>query len=71
MSYKNYDNTEMVDKNGVPIYGMDLELAKKQLAKKDTKREAEAAAWIEEITGEKVDATDLEGSLKSGIILCK
>eukprot|EP01080_Neovahlkampfia_damariscottae_P011822 gene11822-5153_t len=70
MSYKSYDSAEMVDKNGVPIYGMDLELAKKKLAKKDTKREAEAAQWIEDVTGEKVDANDLEGSLKSGIILC-
>jgi transgelin len=50
---------------------MDLDLAKKQLAKKDPQRDAEAAAWIEELTGEKIDSKDLENALKSGVTLCK
>jgi hypothetical protein len=52
-----------------PVYGMDLELKKKQESAFDPQLEAQAKNWIQAVTGETI--TDLHQSLKDGVILCK
>ncbi|KND02200.1 uncharacterized protein SPPG_02686 [Spizellomyces punctatus DAOM BR117] len=55
----------------VPIYGLDKELAAKAAAKYDPAREAEARAWVEEVTGEKCQGETLQDGLRDGVLLCK
>eukprot|EP00698_Gefionella_okellyi_P022067 TRINITY_DN7262_c0_g1_i1.p1 TRINITY_DN7262_c0_g1~~TRINITY_DN7262_c0_g1_i1.p1 ORF type:complete len:151 (-),score=28.73 TRINITY_DN7262_c0_g1_i1:53-505(-) len=50
--------------------GYDAELEKKRLEKYDPKQEADARAWIEEVTGKKIEGSFAEG-LKSGALLCE
>ncbi|KAI8587887.1 calponin homology domain-containing protein [Geranomyces variabilis] len=54
-----------------PVRGLDKDLAAKAAAKYDPVREAEARAWIEQITGEKFASDDFQESLKDGVLLCK
>ncbi|KAF0979445.1 hypothetical protein FDP41_001788 [Naegleria fowleri] len=70
-TYKDSSEAVMYDKNGLPIYGMDLELAKKQASRHDPEKEAEVRSWIEAVTGEKFASKDFQESLKDGILLCK
>lgn len=55
------------------MYGLDRELAEKAAANYDHEREAQAKAWLEEVTGETwEDGTEaFEAALKDGTILCK
>ncbi|EOD15061.1 hypothetical protein EMIHUDRAFT_434223 [Emiliania huxleyi CCMP1516] len=55
--------------DGIPLYGMDKELADKAAAKFDPKMEREAREWIEAVTGEALEGT-LQEALKSGVVLC-
>jgi hypothetical protein len=59
-----------VDANGVPLYGMDKELAEKQAAKFDPAVEKSCREWIETVTGEKMGECTLQEELKSGVVLC-
>jgi len=63
-----YDAAEKTE-DGIPLYGMDKELAAKAAAKRDPKKEQEARGWIEALTGMSLDGT-LQEALKSGIVLC-
>lgn len=51
-------------------YGLDAELARKQLAKYDHQAEKLAIQWIEAVTNEKFPS-DFATSLKDGQLLCK
>lgn len=68
-----HNEAQMIDPStGLPVYGMDLEIKKKIMDKKDPKKEQEVRDWIEEITGEKfAKKDDFQASLKDGILLCK
>ena len=63
-----YDAAEKTE-DGIPLYGMDKELAAKAAAKRDPKKEQEARGWIEALTGMSLEGT-LQEALKSGIVLC-
>ena len=63
-----YDGAAKRD-DGIPLYGMDKELADKAAAKFDPKMEREAREWIEAVTGEALEGT-LQEALKSGVVLC-
>jgi len=63
-----YDAAEKTE-DGIPLYGLDKELAAKAAAKRDPKKEQEARAWIEALTGTSLEGT-LQEALKSGIVLC-
>jgi len=54
---------------GLPLYGIDRELAAKAAAKYDPKLEAQAREFIESLTGEKFSG-DFLSSLKDGVLLC-
>ncbi|KAL9642979.1 hypothetical protein ABK040_010671 [Willaertia magna] len=69
--YKDLGEAQLYDKNGLPIYGMDLELYKKQASKYDPEKESEVKEWIEAVTGERFASNDFQESLKDGILLCK
>lgn len=68
-----HSEAQMIDPStGLPVYGMDLEIKKKIMGKKDVKKEEEIRNWIEEITGEKFsNPDDFQASLKDGQLLCK
>ena len=59
-----------LDVNGVPLYGLDKELAEKAAAKYDHALEAEVRAWIEAVTGERMGSGSFQQELKSGAVLC-
>ncbi|KAJ3039095.1 Muscle-specific protein 20 [Rhizophlyctis rosea] len=62
----------MTGNTAVPIYGLDKELAAKAQAKYDPEREREAREWVENVTGEKIEAgQSLQDGLKDGVLLCK
>ena len=63
-----YDGAAKRD-DGIPLYGMDKELADKAAAKFDPKMEREAREWIKAVTGEALEGT-LQEALKSGVVLC-
>jgi hypothetical protein len=67
------ENAEMVDPStGLPVYGMDLEIKRKIMGKRDVTKEAEVRDWIQDVTGEKYShPDDIQASLKDGILLCK
>lgn len=71
-NYIQYDpNAVVTSKDGIPIYGMDLELEAKKMAKYDKEKENDVRYWIESVTGEAFKSEDFEESLKDGILLCK
>ena len=49
-TYTSKDDAE-VDANGVPLYGLDKELAAKKAAKYDPVMEAQARDWVNAIAG--------------------
>ncbi|KAN0032408.1 hypothetical protein ACTFIV_006302 [Dictyostelium citrinum] len=51
-------------------FGLDADLANKRAALYDKDLENDTRAWIESLTGEKING-DLIAALKSGVILCK
>ena len=58
--------------DGMRLYGLDAELAKKAQGKRDDKYERELLSWLEQVSGEKAEfPNDIIGSLKSGVLLCK
>jgi hypothetical protein len=70
--YIQYDPNQVVtNKDGIPIYGMDLELEAKKMAKYDKEKENDVRFWIEAVTGESFSSDDFQDSLKSGVLLCK
>jgi hypothetical protein len=73
MRSSNHEEAQMIDEStGLPVYGMDLEIKKKMLAKRDTTKETEIREWIEEVTKVKYShPDDIQASLKDGILLCK
>jgi len=71
-NYTQYDtNTVVTNKDGIPIYGMDLELEAKKMAKYDKEKENDVRYWIEAVTGESFRNDDFQDSLKDGTLLCK
>eukprot|EP00027_Filamoeba_sp_ATCC50430_P004432 CAMPEP_0168551500 /NCGR_PEP_ID=MMETSP0413-20121227/6206_1 /TAXON_ID=136452 /ORGANISM="Filamoeba nolandi, Strain NC-AS-23-1" /LENGTH=129 /DNA_ID=CAMNT_0008582031 /DNA_START=83 /DNA_END=472 /DNA_ORIENTATION=- len=56
--------------NHGPDYGLDAELKAKRDAQYDPKLEAQARAWVESMTGEKLSGSFHE-ALKNGVVLCK
>jgi len=71
-SYIQYDPNQVVtNKDGIPIYGMDLELEAKKMAKYDKEKENDVRFWIEAVTGEQFKSDDFVESLKDGVLLCK
>ncbi len=71
MSYSSYD-TALKGKDGIPIYGMDAELAAKLESKYDRQKEAEVIDWIEQVTSKQFpDKNNFQGSLKDGTLLCE
>jgi len=71
-SYIQYDPNQVVtNKDGIPIYGMDLELEAKKMAKYDKEKENDVRYWIEAVTGEQFKSDDFVESLKDGVLLCK
>ncbi|EFC36106.1 hypothetical protein NAEGRDRAFT_76225 [Naegleria gruberi] len=69
--YTNKSQATVHDKNGLPVYGLDKELAKKQAGKHDPQKEKEVRQWIEAVTGTKFSSNDFQESLKDGVLLCK
>jgi hypothetical protein len=67
MAYTN-KNDAAVGADGLPLYGMDKELAEKAAAKFDPVMEAQAREWIEAVVGAPLEGTLQEG-LKSGVVL--
>ncbi|KAJ3090895.1 hypothetical protein HK102_002345 [Quaeritorhiza haematococci] len=59
------------DANGLPLYGLDKELAERAAAKYDPEREAKVRWYIEEVSGEKFANDGFQESLKDGVLLCK
>ncbi|KAN0050352.1 hypothetical protein ACTA71_003471 [Dictyostelium dimigraforme] len=51
-------------------FGLDADLANKRAALYDKDLENDSRAWIESLTGEKING-DFMAALKSGVILCK
>jgi hypothetical protein len=71
-TYTQYDpNAVVTNKDGIPIYGMDLELEAKKMAKYDREKENDVRYWIEAVTGESFKNDDFQDSLKDGVLLCK
>lgn len=71
-SYIQYDPSQVVtNKDGIPIYGMDLELEAKKMAKYDKEKENDVRFWIEAVTGEQFKVDDFQDALKDGVHLCK
>ncbi|KAL0478120.1 calponin domain-containing protein [Acrasis kona] len=71
-SYVQYDPSQVAtNKDGIPIYGMDLELEAKKMAKYDKEKEGNVRYWIEAVTGESFKNDDFQDSLKDGLLLCK
>jgi len=71
-SYIQYDPNQVVtNKDGIPIYGMDLELEAKKMAKYDKEKENDVRFWIEAVTGETFKSDDFVEALKDGVLLCK
>jgi len=70
-SYRQFDNNVITNKDGIPIYGLDLELEAKKMAKYDKEMENDVRYWIEAVTGEQFKHEDFQESLKDGILLCK
>jgi len=71
-SYIQYDpNAVITNKDGIPIYGMDIELEAKKMAKYDKEKENDVRYWIEAVTGEHFKSDDFQESLSDGILLCK
>ncbi|KAL0479213.1 hypothetical protein AKO1_008036 [Acrasis kona] len=71
-SYIQYDPNQVVtNKDGIPIYGMDLELEAKKMAKYDKEKENDVRYWIEAVTGEQFKSEDFQESLMDGVLLCK
>ena len=59
-----------VDANGLPLYGIDKDLADKAAAKFDPALQAQAQGWLEALTGSPFPGEFME-SLKNGTILCE
>ncbi|KAJ3333514.1 E2-like enzyme [Blyttiomyces sp. JEL0837] len=53
------------------VGGLDRDLAAKQAAKYDPKREEEVRTWIEDVLQEKLPDGTLQEVLKSGVLLCR
>jgi len=70
-TYTNYDSA-LKGKDGIPIYGMDAELAAKLESKYDREKEAEVMDWIEAVTGKPFpNKQNFQESLKDGTVLCE
>lgn len=54
MSYRNIKDASIDSKTGLPVYGMDAELAAKQAGKYDAGKEKEVRDWLKAVTGESV-----------------
>lgn len=50
-------------------HDLKIKAEKKRVLNKE--REEEILKWVEEVTGDKIDRKDVQGSLKDGKILCK
>lgn len=61
----------VVGDDGKRLYGMDAELHLKMKAKEDPEWEKQCAAWVAEVTGEKVDTEHLHDALADGQTLIK
>lgn len=60
------------DKFGRPLYGMDIELAKKKQEKDNPEKVLEVMHWIQSVTGERFsDSMNVQEELKDGQVLCK
>ena len=60
------------DKFGRPLYGMDVELTKKQQEKENPQRTAEVMHWIQAVTNQRFhDPNNVQESLKDGQVLCQ
>lgn len=71
-NYVQFDPNQVItNKDGIPIYGMDLELEAKKMAKYDKEKENDIKFWIEAVTGEEFKTDDFQEALKDGILLCK
>jgi len=71
-SYIQYDpNAVITNKDGIPVYGMDIELEAKKMAKYDKEKENDVRFWIEAVTGEQFKSDDFQESLQDGTLLCK
>ncbi|KAL7674827.1 hypothetical protein ACOME3_001102 [Neoechinorhynchus agilis] len=56
----------------MPLYGMDIAIAKKMASKRDQRMEQQAQEWLEDILGEKFPTDILfEDALKNGVYLCR
>ena len=55
---------------GLPLYGIDKDLADKAAAKFDPALQAQAQGWLEELTGKPFPGEFME-SLKNGVVLCE
>jgi hypothetical protein len=69
-SWSTYDGA-VKDKDGRPLYGMDIELAKKQKDKHNPERERDLLDWIQSVLGERFHTSNFQEELKDGIALCK
>jgi len=70
-SYRQFNDNVITDKDGIPIYGLDLELEAKKMAKYDKEKENDVRFWIEAVTGEEFKHDDFQEALKDGVLLCK
>jgi hypothetical protein len=71
-THTNIDDA-LVGKDGLPLYGMDVEAAKKEAAKMadgGDKLMHDASCWISAVLDTKLEGT-LQESLKSGVVLCQ
>lgn len=64
-------STATLRADGVPLYGLDKELAEKAAAKYDHAAEARCRQWIEALTGAPLGDGPLSSELKSGVRLCE
>lgn len=69
-NYRSYHDAPK-DRDGRPLYGMDLDLAKKHEEKHDLKKEQEVLHWIQAVTGERFQTDGMRDELKDGQVLCK
>ena len=59
------------EKDGRPLYGMDVELAQKQKEKFDPEKQRDVMDWIQSVLEERFDTSNIQDALKDGVALCK
>ena len=70
-THTNLNDAALDTTTGLPVYGMDLDVAEKTQQKWESadKMQQDARAWIEAVLGEQLDR-NLHDALKSGVVLC-